>query len=117
MEIESNNNIVKENNVNTSLGCIMITPSINKDYWAFRVKMYKDQYIQAFPKFGTIGIGFAIEDDWNTNLPYVNTTAEEIYDHIKHNKKYDEIKKEDCIKAIEMLRQICAKYMDRECEV
>lgn len=81
----------------------MITPPVGQDYWLFRVKLFKDQAIIAFPKFSTIGIGFAIEDkNWNTNLPY-SLYPEQIYDHIRVNKKYDEISKEDCIQAIKLV--------------
>jgi len=40
---------------------VMFTPPVGEDYWLFRVKLFKDQAIIGFPKFGTIGIGFAIE--------------------------------------------------------
>lgn len=61
-------------------GVIMITPALNEDYWAYRVRLSEKQAIVGFPKFGTIGIGFAVEDDdWNTNLPYSGCSAEEIF--------------------------------------
>lgn len=72
----------------------------------FVVKMFAEQAIIAFPKFGGIAISFLEEEDWNTNLPY-RCKAEEIYDHIKCNKKYKEIKKKDCIKAIEKIQTAC----------
>ena len=92
---------------------IMITPPIDEDYWTFRIKLYKDQALLAFPKFGTMGIGFAIEKDWNTNLPYC-CSAENIYKHIKCNKKYKEITKKTCIEAIEILQNACDYYMNNE---
>ncbi len=82
---------------------ILITPPIDEDYWTVRVNIYEDQYIQAFPKFTTMGIGFAIEDDWNRNLPF-SSSAEEIMLHIWYNRRYVAIKKKRCIKAIEMIQ-------------
>lgn len=72
----------------------------------FVVKMCTGQAIIAFPKFGGIAISFLEEEDWNTNLPY-QCKAEEIYNHIKCNKKYKEIKKKDCIEAIEKIQTAC----------
>lgn len=92
----------------THIGNIIVTPPINEDYWLFRVKLHKDQAILGFPKFFTIGIGFALEDDWNTNLPYPSE-AEHICDHIWHNKKYKEITREQVIKAIKMIQKASAE--------
>ena len=85
-------------------GRVMITPAIKPDYWVLRVKVSKKQSIVAFPKFGTIGVGFAHETDWNTNLPY-SVAAEKIYNHIRHNKGDKNIKKADCIRAIEAIQE------------
>jgi hypothetical protein len=63
---------------------VIMTPPISGDYWAYRVKLTDTQAVVGFPKFFTIGIGFAEEEDWNTNLPYTST-AEAITDHIWHN--------------------------------
>lgn len=82
---------------------LMLTPPLDEDYWMFRVKLAQDQAILGFPKFSTIGIGFAQEEDWNTNLPYT-CPAEQIYSHIAHNKKYDEITDEQCLAAIKMIQ-------------
>ena len=60
---------------------VMVTPNIDEDFWWFRVQVSDMQAIVALPKFGLIGIGFQIEEDWNTNLPS-DTIAEEIYDLI-----------------------------------
>jgi hypothetical protein len=63
----------------------MLTPFVNEDYWLFRVKVSETQAIVGFPKFSTIGIGFAREDqDWNTNLPYACGT-DMIVHHIRRN--------------------------------
>jgi hypothetical protein len=93
-----------QQNETVQLGPVMLTPPIDEDYWAFRVKLSDAQAIVGFPKFGTIGIGFAQEEDWNTNFPYT-CTAEEIYDHIEHNKADDSISREDCIAAIRMVQE------------
>lgn len=107
LKLEISETFVKaKDGFNTSKLSVLITPPLDEDYWVFRVKLYEDQSIVAFPKFTTYGIGFAIEEDWNTNLPY-RCPTEEIYKHIAHNKKYKQIKKSDCIKAIEMLRKAC----------
>lgn len=80
----------------------------SKDKVLFVVEMFKDQAIVAFPRyFSCIAIGFFIEEKgYDTNLPY-QCKAEEIYEHIKCNKKYKEIKKKDCIKAIEKIQTAC----------
>jgi hypothetical protein len=66
-------------------GTIMLAPMVNEGYWSYRVRLTDTQAIVGFPKFITIGIGFAVEDaSWNTNLPYTQD-AERIADHIWHN--------------------------------
>lgn len=76
---------------------------IGEDYWIARVHLYEDQYLLAFPKFNTIGIGFAKEEDWNTNLPYTHY-AEGILSHIWHNRRFVAIKKKQTLKAIKILK-------------
>jgi hypothetical protein len=98
-----------DNNIKVGRVLIMITPDINEDYWIMRVKLYKDQAIVAFPKFGLIGVGFAQESDWNTNLPY-QTPTEILYQHIKRNKKYRAISKATCIEALKLLQEACKNY-------
>ena len=114
MKIEINERFKKQN-TDFKIGSqhIMFTPIVDENYFLFRVHLYENQYILAFPKFGTIGIGFAQEDDWNTNLPYTCETIE-IYNHIKHNKKYKEIKRNEVLKAIELLQVASAVYMEVE---
>ena len=85
------------------IGQMMLTPSIDEGYWAYRVVLSPSQALNAFPKFGTVGIGFAVEEDWNTNLPYT-CGVDEIWEHIRHNKGDDSISDTDCIQAIVMLR-------------
>lgn len=86
---------------------VMLTPAIDEDYWSYRVKLTDTQAIVGFPKFNTIGIGFAKEEDWNTNLPYTCGT-EEIYEHIAHNKGDDSIPRERCIAAIKAIQEAAA---------
>ncbi len=88
----------------------MITPPLDEDYWQFRVMVSDEQAIIGFPKFGTIGIGFAKEDDWNTNLPFSYSTKT-IWENIKVNKYFASIPDELCLKAIKMVQE-AAKEMD-----
>ena len=92
---------------------VMMTPPINKDYWVFRIKLTKDQSVIAFPKFSTMGIGFAIEEDWNTNLPY-QCKPIEIANHIWVNRKYKSITKKVLVEAIEILIKACTYYKTHE---
>lgn len=103
--IEVNRKFQPANNDTPLEGGLMvsITPDINADYFIARVPLFQDQSIVIFPKFGTIGCGFAQEEDWNTNLP-IRSDAKVIYDHIAKNKKYPEITEEQCIEAIRMLQ-------------
>ena len=86
------------------VGQLMFTPPIDDDYWRWRVVVGNGQAIVGFPKFGTVGIGFAREDDWNTNLPYTEPAAA-IFDHIAHNKGDDTIPDERCLTAICMVQE------------
>ena len=112
--VEVNSNFVNESpNFECGNLIISVTPPIDENYWLFRVKLYKDQSIVAFPKFFTIGIGFAKEKACNTNLPF-STDADEIFNHIKYNKKYKKITKKQCIEAIKLIQEECKKVMDKE---
>lgn len=113
LQLEINKDFAEANNI-VQLGSgvsLEFTPPLDEDYWLFRVKLFEDQAIVGFPKFGTIGIGFAQEDDWNTNLPYTQDAAQ-IYDHIKHNKAHDEISDEDCLAAIRLIQE-AAKSLEK----
>ncbi len=60
----------------------LFTPPIDEEYWEYRVIVADGQAVVGFPKFFTIGVGFAVEDEsWNTNLPY-KVEAEGILSHI-----------------------------------
>lgn len=109
LKIEANSRCLVEQDFKIRNSLIMVTPKIDEDWWLFRVPLSENQAIVAFPKFGTIGIGFQVEKaDWNTNLPW-SCKEDEIYDHIKHNKGDDSINWLDCIKAIRMLQRHIAK--------
>ncbi|QKW15320.1 hypothetical protein [Verrucosispora sp. NA02020] len=86
------------------IGPVALTPAVDEGHWTYRVRLTGAQSIVGFPKFSTIGIGFAVEDDWNTNLPYT-CTAEEIYEHIEHNRGDASITREDCIAAIRLIQE------------
>ena len=86
------------------VGSVLITPSLGGDYWSYRVRLTETQAIVGFPKFNVIGVGFANEDDWNTNLPSTCGTRE-IFEHIQHNKGDDSISDDDVLLAIAM---VCA---------
>lgn len=92
------------------VGLVSLTPPIDEDYWEFRVKLTDAQAIVAFPKFGTIGVGFAQEEDWNTNLPYT-CDAEEILDHIWHNAGDEAITRDAALEAIRMVQSAAREAM------
>lgn len=85
-----------------------LTPFVSESYWAYRVKLSDRQAIVGFPKFSTVGIGFAVEEDWNTNLPYT-CGVDEIWKHVAHNKGDDTIVDADCVEAIRMVRAAIAE--------
>lgn len=87
---------------------VLVTPPITEDYWSYRVKLSPTQAIVGFPKFTTIGVGFAVEEDWNTNLPYTES-AEEIFRHIRKNKGDDAISDESVIEAIRLVQAAAAE--------
>lgn len=92
---------------------VMVTPPITEDYWLARVQVGGGQALVAFPKFGTIGIGFAQEEDWNTNLPYTSPAAG-IWNHIKHNRGAATATEAECLQAISMLSLWAQAYRRRQ---
>ena len=94
-------------NISSEVGPFIMTPPISEDYWEYRVRLTKTQAIVGFPKFFTIGIGFSVEEDWNTNLPFTCDT-EKIFQHIKHNKGDDSIPDDDVRAAIRMVQDAAA---------
>jgi hypothetical protein len=108
--IEVNSSFVKAEDEFVAKGgiTVSITPPLDEDYFIARIKLHRDQAVQVFPKFGTVGCGFAKEKDWNTNLP-IACAAEKIADHILHNKKYKKITRWQVIKAIRALQDFCVE--------
>ncbi len=92
-------------------GALLLTPPVTEDYWAYRVVVGDGQAIVGFPKFTAIGIGFAVEEDWNTNLPY-SCDTDKIWQHIAHNKGSDAIADETCIEAIRMVQAAAREDRD-----
>lgn len=102
LELEINKNFVEDANIKElQKSGILMTPPLGGDNWIYRVKLTENQSLLGFKKFTTIGIGFDKEVDWNTNLPY-SCDAEQIYNHIKHNKL--NATKKDCLEAINMIQ-------------
>lgn len=66
------------------------------------MKVSPKQAVIGFRKFSTIGIGFAKEEDWNSNLPF-GCKTEEIYNHIAHNRAGAD--PATCREAIRMIQQ------------
>lgn len=95
---------------------VMITPPIDEGYWAYRVRLTDEQAIVGFPKFNTIGIGFAVEEDWNTNLPY-RCETEEIWKHIRHNKGDKRITREQGLSAIRLIQDAVSADKGEKWEV
>ena len=87
------------------IGPAVFTPDIHEDYWSYRVRLNDTgQAVIAFPKFFTMGIGFAQEEDWNTNLPYTCDT-DKIFSHIVKNKGDDAISDDDVRAAIRLIQE------------
>ena len=111
LKVELNKRIVKDATA-IMPGMMVMTTEVT-DNWIARVSLgSKGQALLAFLKFGTVGIGFEQEVDWNTNLP-CQCPAEQIYEHIKHNKGKScrHVTKAKCLEAIEALRKIGAKHL------
>lgn len=86
---------------------VMLTPPVEESYWSYRVRLTERQSVLAFPKFGMFAIGFAVEQDWNTNLP-ASMSAEEIAAHIMHNKGDEAISDESVVAAVRAIQQAIA---------
>jgi len=79
--------------------------------WLFRVKLKYDQAILGFPKMGTIGIGFAKEEDWDFNVP-CEESVDVIFDNIKSNKRYSDISEREVREAIQMVKAVAQRYLE-----
>lgn len=91
-----------------NIGPLSLTPAVSGDYWSYRVRLTEKQAVLGFPKFYTVGIGFAVEDDWNTNLPH-SCNVHQILDHIWHNAGDPSIKRDDVLDAIAMIQNAVAE--------
>lgn len=111
--VDKTDNFTVENSQGELCG-ISICPPTSEDYWTFRVKLYKDQAVLGFPKYGLVGVGMALEEDGNTNLPLHSTessqeNAERIADHISGNKKYKFITRQMIVDAIVIINNAARK--------
>lgn len=100
---QPNKTLRKKINENT----FIVAPWTDEKYWRYRVAVSENQAIVGFPKFNTVGIGFQIEEDWNTNLPYTEK-AETILNHIWHNRgkgNNGTTFRQRCLDAIRMIQQ------------
>jgi len=122
LKIEYNSQCVDRTIVEqTPFGHGVISPVVSDDYWLFRVPLFENQALLAFPKCFTMGIGFAQEEvEQNVNLPY-ECGIETILKYLKRNKKYEDISDAKIREAIKMLKALCKrflqenpKYFDRE---
>ena len=85
-------------------GLVQMPPLLDDDYWSYRVRLSDTQAVLGFPKFSTVGIGFAVEDDgYNTNLPY-HCPTDQILAHIIDNKGDGTISDADVREAIRMIQ-------------
>lgn len=109
MKLELETRAQRDQTKSAAGGALMMTPDLDEDYWAYRVRLSETQAIVGFPKFGTIGIGFAREDDdWNTNLPY-RCETDKIFNHIRRNKGDDAISDDDVRAAILLVQEAAVR--------
>jgi hypothetical protein len=113
--LEVNSKHVKDKTRLNANVMMMTLDTSADDYWLARVKVSETQAVIAFPKFGIVGIGFEREEDWNTNLP-ASCEAEQIYDHIKHNRGDKRITKAKCLAAIRMLQPFATAWLKVQAE-
>lgn len=91
-------------NKTLDLGMVSMSPAVDENYWSYRVRLTERQSVLGFPKFGTVGIGFALEEvDWNTNLPYVCPT-DAIVKHIVRNRGDESITDADIAAAVSLIQ-------------
>lgn len=86
------------------VGVVSVPPVVDEDYWSYRVQLGHGQAVLGFPKHSTIGVGFALEDDWNTNLPY-RCETDDVVSHILHNKRFECISDEAVRAAVLMVQE------------
>lgn len=113
LQLQINSKAIKDDSRALAPTGIMVTPAIDENFWLYRVPVSDEQAIIGFPKFSVIGIGFQHEKDWNTNLPS-GGEAQEIYDHIKHNKGDAKIPRARCIDAIRLIQRAVLESYRKE---
>ena len=112
LKLERRDQTSRTDTIAVPTGTVLVAPLVDEDYWTYRVRLTDEQSVVGFPKFFTIGIGFAVEEaDWNTNLPYTSP-VEQIADHIMPNKGDDSITRGDVINAIRLIQR--AAHNDRK---
>ena len=98
-----------ETNRTKSVGPIDLMLFPGRELLGLPVRLTDRQAVIGFPKYSTIGIGYAVEEaDWNSNLPY-NCDAEMIVDHISDNKGDDSISRDDALAAIRLIQDAIAE--------
>lgn len=113
MILEINRSHVKDE-THVGQGVFIMGADAGESNWIARVCLSESQAVVAFPKFGTVGIGFQVEKaDWNTNLP-ASCPASAIYEHIKDNLGDHSITRETCIQAIKILQPYAAMWLGRK---
>ena len=117
LQVQLNSRAVKDATATSHPGIMIMSADVQAN-WIARVPLANGQALLAFPKFGTVGIGFEKEEDWNTNLP-CQCSTNEIYNHIAHNKGDKggtRITKTKCLEAIEALRKVGLEYLGQKYE-
>lgn len=112
LELEINKALAKDA-TNWGGGVYVMCEAVLEN-WIARVRLTDEQAIVAFPKFGTVGIGFQVEKaNWNTNLPAA-MDVEVIYKHIACNKGDRVITKAACLEAIRLLQPYAASWLGKD---
>jgi len=114
LTLERRNQQDKTITVSSGDAAVLLAPVLGDDYWTYRVCLTEANAVVGFPKFGTIGIGFAVEEDRNTNLPYLRCSTEEIVEHIWRNRGDERITKEMVTQAVDMIRAAAAADLGTE---
>lgn len=79
----------------------IMTPQLTPDYWTYRVALSNGNAIVAAPEFGTLGIRYQIEDEYNVTNRW-DYTANEIEALIRRNRPANTTREE----AMSAIRKI-----------
>jgi hypothetical protein len=86
------------------IGGVMLPPPPDADYWVYRVRVSDEQAVLGFPKYSrSLAVGFAHEEDWNTNLPHW-MDAHDILEHIGDNRGSASISDATILAAIRLIQ-------------